>query len=114
MSQSFQGFSTVISARVHEKRHEATKDYCCPVCGKTFSVKGNLQKHMILHEGTRSYICDLCGNAYKDPDGLKAHMKRHGEKKFACDMCELKFHSISTYKNHRMGCVRQSSSDLFH
>ena len=59
-----------------EAVHEGKKDHKCVICGKSFSFKKNLRRHInIVHEGKRDYKCDVCGKCYSEFRGLKYHIK---------------------------------------
>ena len=46
----------------------------CKKCGKTFSMKCNLEKHIkTVHDKVKSYKCDLCMKAF----GQKGDLQRH-------------------------------------
>ena len=45
----------------------------CPVCGKQFATKHNLNQHMRVHSGERPFGCPVCGKGFKQ----KAHMQKH-------------------------------------
>jgi len=45
----------------------------CPICGKQFATKHNLNQHMRVHSGERPFVCPVCGKGFKQ----KAHMQKH-------------------------------------
>lgn len=45
----------------------------CPICGKPFATKHNLNQHIRVHSGERPFICPVCGKGFKQ----KAHMQKH-------------------------------------
>ena len=45
----------------------------CPICGKQFATKHNLNQHIRVHSGERPFGCPVCGKGFKQ----KAHMQKH-------------------------------------
>ena len=106
------GFATLYSAHKHEKQYHGGNqqgsrpkaDYQCPVCLKPLANKTQLRIHMVrLHsDAPPSIMCEQCGKGFKEKHSLKIHIKTHGEKTVPCDLCELKFRSVTKLKQHRM------------
>ena len=49
------------------------KKHKCHFCGKGFSEKGNLKKHIaFIHEGV-NHKCETCGKSYSTAGNLKVH-----------------------------------------
>ena len=68
--------------------HEGNKNFECEKCGKCFSIKGLLKRHIkAVHE--KSYTCDTCGKSFSSIAYLKHHISsvHDGEKKFECEHC---------------------------
>lgn len=85
------------------------KDLDCPVCGKQFSKKYYLQRHLQMTvcsgKPLPSHTCEVCGKVYSRKDNLREHLRAHaGEvtrrKKYKCDHCGKTFHGISLLKIH--------------
>lgn len=84
-------------------------DLDCPVCGKQFSKRYYLQRHLQMTvcsgKPPPSHTCEVCGKVYSRKDNLREHLRAHaGEvtrrKKYKCDHCGKTFHGISLLKIH--------------
>jgi len=64
---------------VHPVRHK------CDLCGKTFSRKNDLSRHLMLHSGKRRYSCPFCDSKFIGSGDLHKHVRIHtGEKPYKC------------------------------
>ncbi|XP_040278971.1 PR domain zinc finger protein 15 isoform X2 [Bufo bufo] len=48
----------------------------CPVCGKMFSCRSNMNKHLLTH-GDKKYTCEICGRRFFRVDVLRDHIHIH-------------------------------------
>ncbi|XP_068930974.1 PR domain zinc finger protein 15 isoform X4 [Petaurus breviceps papuanus] len=48
----------------------------CPVCGKVFSCRSNMNKHLLTH-GEKKYTCEICGRKFFRVDVLRDHIHVH-------------------------------------
>ncbi|NXJ76392.1 PRD15 protein, partial [Trogon melanurus] len=48
----------------------------CPVCGKVFSCRSNMNKHLLTH-GDKKYTCEICGRKFFRVDVLRDHIHVH-------------------------------------
>lgn len=87
----------------------AGKDLECPVCGKLFTKKYYLQRHLQMTSCSGgpppAHPCEVCGKIYSRKDNLREHLRAHaGEvtrrKKYKCEHCGKTFHGISLLKIH--------------
>jgi len=60
--------------RLHESSNRSHK---CPYCHRSFSMKGNLRRHIRIHTNEAPYECPICFQRFRRSDGLKGHIKRH-------------------------------------
>ena len=74
-----------------DTNHE-DQDNICKSCGKLFSSKTNLKKHMhTIHEGHKDYKCDFCNKLFNQEPNLKKHVYavHVGHKPFKCECGKL-------------------------
>ncbi|KAG8450152.1 hypothetical protein GDO86_002689 [Hymenochirus boettgeri] len=48
----------------------------CPECGKMFSCRSNMNKHLLTH-GDKKYTCEICGRKFFRVDVLRDHIHIH-------------------------------------
>lgn len=53
------------------------RKFGCPICGKMFSLKGNLSVHMLIHTGERPHHCELCSKVFRHRNSLNRHKRSH-------------------------------------
>ncbi|XP_035522975.1 PR domain zinc finger protein 15 isoform X1 [Morone saxatilis] len=48
----------------------------CPICGKVFSCRSNMNKHLLTH-GDKKYTCEICARKFFRVDVLRDHIHVH-------------------------------------
>ena len=74
--------------------HEKKSSNQCGICGKTFSFKGNLNKHSeSVHEKKRPYGCHICDKRFINTTYVRYHIASVHEKSRPnkCTLCGASF-----------------------
>jgi len=72
----------------------------CNECGKTFTTKQALDRHLMLHTGEKPFKCDECDKAFVTVFSMKQHKITHSDvKPFACH-CGVQFTLKASLKRH--------------
>lgn len=69
----------------HMKRHYGNihsvstevKTHLCCICGKLFSHKTHLVRHLYIHNNGRPFKCEYCGADFTQRGGLIRHLEKH-------------------------------------
>ncbi|XP_071058341.1 zinc finger protein Xfin-like [Pseudochaenichthys georgianus] len=92
-------------------RSAGEKTFDCSSCEKTFTQRGNLNRHIRIHTGVKPFSCSVCAKSFAQRGHLKCHMRIHtGEKPFSCRVCDKRFTRSRSVKIHK--CVGRQSSQL--
>lgn len=76
--------------------------FSCTQCNKSYSLKGELIRHMITHSGVRPYPCTECEKSFFQMPHLIRHQTTHsGEKPFVCTFCDKRFNRKDYLNAHR-------------
>ena len=76
----------------HMRTHHKSKrpSHQCPLCGKTFAEKGNLNKHhKVAHLKQKDHKCSFCDRMFAFKDGLTRHisMVHLNQRPYECTEC---------------------------
>lgn len=82
------------------------KSPTCNLCGKVFSRRDNLERHLSNHQGEKLFICNFCGKSFLRKSYLKLHHRIHsGERPFQCGVCGRSFtrddHLLRHQRSHQ-------------
>lgn len=76
-----------------KKKPRVPKVIDCPICGKIFPRRKELQDHRRVHTGEKPFQCDICGTSFSQKGNLLMHKRitHLQEKRFKCDICDKAF-----------------------
>ncbi|XP_061459810.1 zinc finger and BTB domain-containing protein 6 [Rhineura floridana] len=93
----------------HLKMH---KLFLCLQCGKTFTQKKNLNRHIRGHMGIRPFQCMVCLKTFTAKSTLQDHLNIHsGDRPYKCHCCDMDFKHKSALKKHLTSVHGRSSVD---
>ncbi|KAJ0051014.1 hypothetical protein NL108_012153 [Boleophthalmus pectinirostris] len=85
-------FTDKLYLKRHMIRHTGRRPFTCSVCKKSFTQNAHLRKHMRCHTGERPFSCPMCDSAFSLKQNLHRHMTSHsGAKSFSCPVCKKLF-----------------------
>ncbi|XP_051979319.1 hypermethylated in cancer 2 protein-like [Xyrauchen texanus] len=74
------------------KHVDTLRPFPCNICGKMFTQRGTMTRHMRSHLGLKPFACEECGMRFTRQYRLTEHMRVHsGEKPYECKVCGGKF-----------------------
>lgn len=95
-------FTKQRSLSMHRRRHKnKNNEFICDTCGKTFSMKHQLKRHVVLHSDVKPHVCTKCSKSYARKDQLVHHMHSHKDSKpYECSYCKKGNFLILSSVNH--------------
>uniref|UniRef100_A0A1L8DIW0 Putative gonadotropin inducible transcription factor n=1 Tax=Nyssomyia neivai TaxID=330878 RepID=A0A1L8DIW0_9DIPT len=95
---------------IHVEAHKTGKPFSCQKCGKDFTRKYHLERHL-THTGCdreRPKVelpCEVCGKVFSRIDNLREHLRGHmgqtlRRKDYQCPHCEKAFYGLSLLNIH--------------
>jgi len=80
------------------------ESYTCYKCGKIFTYKSYLERHIKYvcpDSSGRTWKCSFCGKAFQYPCYLRRHIRSHtGESPYKCDKCDRAFVRSTDLQRH--------------
>lgn len=77
----------------------------CDLCIKTFSCGGNLRRHQGVKHGCNAFPCEQCGRVFTRRDTLQRHMKSIHTTPALCKTCGGQFNAVCRYHSHSMQAI---------
>ncbi|GAB0087643.1 Protein suppressor of hairy wing [Sergentomyia squamirostris] len=95
---------------MHMEAHKTGKPFSCQKCGKEFTRKYHLERHL-AHTGCEhgrpkvELPCEVCGKVFSRIDNLREHLRAHmgqnnRRKDYQCPHCEKAFYGLSLLNIH--------------
>ena len=65
--------------RAHNLTHQRTNaaKFQCNQCGRGFTTKGTLNRHLTSHSDSRPFLCPYCHKPFKTYSVCKKHVRTH-------------------------------------
>lgn len=98
--------------RAHMEWHTTGRHpFQCPICDKILGKTSKLQEHIrCVHFKERDYICDTCGKEYSSKTDLLKHMKLHEDENesgnLKCEICQADGFTAATLEEHHFVHMR--------
>ncbi|XP_065225734.1 zinc finger protein 14-like [Planococcus citri] len=88
----------------------------CNTCGKHFSLRSDLKRHMLIHEGVKPFKCAECGKSFRRKSHMNLHIRRHHSsyhtRPYNCDICGKRFVAQFHLNTHKRLAGHYCSSKL--
>ncbi len=73
----------------------------CNICGKQYSQKASLNRHLKIHSGVKKHVCNTCGLSFVQKCTLDRHLLTHDGVRFICPLCsDTKFCQDHLLRSH--------------
>ncbi|XP_054276729.1 zinc finger protein 658B-like [Macrosteles quadrilineatus] len=87
--------------KIHIEPSEEDK-MACPTCGKIFSNKSYMSRHILDKHDDTEYVCTVCGESVKGKIAMERHTRnKHAKQPFTCTRCDQQFETASKLLNHK-------------
>ncbi|CAI2363405.1 unnamed protein product [Moneuplotes crassus] len=106
--QALEGYPYSSAVQTNSKNGKMIMVYKCEFneCHKTFMRTWNLLDHIRMHYGIRPYVCKFCGKGFTQKGNMRKHLIQHEKphlsirKKFKCEFCSSSFTERYNYRTH--------------
>ncbi|CAI2367271.1 unnamed protein product [Moneuplotes crassus] len=106
--QALEGYPYSSAVQPNSKNGKMVMVYKCEFngCHKTFMRTWNLLDHIRMHYGIRPYVCKFCGKGFTQKGNMRKHLIQHekphlsNRKKFKCEFCSSSFTERYNYRTH--------------
>ena len=94
--------------------HEGNKDHQCEICGKTFSRKNSLKRHVASVHQNQKINCDQCDKTFSRKVNLINHKKDEHQVHLVCKDCYENYVNSNSDVNfpmqitHSENCICQN------
>eukprot|EP00088_Acartia_fossae_P002254 TRINITY_DN1089_c0_g1_i4.p1 TRINITY_DN1089_c0_g1~~TRINITY_DN1089_c0_g1_i4.p1 ORF type:complete len:587 (-),score=135.50 TRINITY_DN1089_c0_g1_i4:179-1885(-) len=89
---------------MHMQSHNPNMEFNCEHCGKIFNQERKLKRHILCHVSylEKAHQCPHCTQRFARKQKLVNHISTHfTEKKFPCDICEVKLKTKDGLYSHK-------------
>ncbi|GBN59801.1 Zinc finger protein 91 [Araneus ventricosus] len=94
-------FSTKTDLKRHIFIHTNEKPHSCEQCGRAFSIKSKLKRHLLIHTKKKPHVCEVCNKAFAVKSNLSTHLLIHTkEKPYVCEICGKGFTQSGNLRRH--------------
>jgi len=78
--------------------------YECKICGKRYDTFKYTNNHVtVVHKRPKEHLCSFCGKSFTQKYVLVKHLKAHIDRPHQCSMCNRRFDSEEKLKIHHKG-----------
>ena len=97
---------------VRKHNDKSRPRFVCKLCNKQFATSSELGCHKSTHTKSKPYKCLECGRAFSRRGGLKRHMHsvHLKEKRYSCRFCGTTKIHLSQAKDHEAMCIRNKNN----
>uniref|UniRef100_A0A1Q3F647 C2H2-type domain-containing protein n=1 Tax=Culex tarsalis TaxID=7177 RepID=A0A1Q3F647_CULTA len=94
---------TCLASHTRAKHTKMESVPTCNICGKTFTARSSLERHMLLHNNEKPFACSQCDRTYRRNLDLKHHIElvHEGKNPHFCAECAQSFHSYQSLYLHK-------------
>lgn len=104
-------FSSKSNLNRHIPTHRNVKSFVCDVCQVRFAQRISLQQHYLTHANVKPFPCKICGKGFRLKSALTVHLLNHkGQQPYACLVCDRRFANKRLFKKHSLQHMSRQES----